>query len=200
MKYIFIYKTIDSPSLLQQRIDIQGTLFIAGLSCKMSTMAPFSRALARPLQASGRTVTSGATRTITTAVASKKEGDISSVFASLSGKAPAPLPTRFANVKRKLIQGREGEIKESWERLLKALEKQVKQIEAMGSAIIPSVKYDELHGKFSEFQKDLKERGAGVIRGVIPQDEARAYKDDLEDYIKANPSTKGKPSHRQLCE
>lgn len=159
-------------------------------------MAPFSRTLARPLQACARIIAN--TRTVTAAVASKKEGDISSVFASLSGKAPAPLPARFAIVKRKLIQGCEREISESWERLLKALEKQVKQIEELRSAIIPSVKYEELNDKFSDFQKDLKERGAGVIRGVIPQDEARAYKNDLEDYIKANPSTKGKPSFRQL--
>ncbi len=138
----------------------------------------------------------GTVRNLTT---SKKEGDISSVFASLSGKAPAPLPARFADVKRKLIQGREQKIRKSWDRLLKALEKQVKQVEELGSAIIPSVRYDELHDKLPEFQKDLKERGAGVIRGVIPQDEARAYKSDLEEYIKANPSTRGDYDYQRLA-
>ena len=132
------------------------------------------------------------TRPLTTAaVASKKEGDISSVFASLSGKPLVPLPPRFADLKRKLIQGREQEISQSWERLLKALEKQVKQVEKLQSAIIPSIQYNELQDKFLGFQKDLRERGVGVIRGVIPEDEARAYKNDLEEYIKANPSTKG---------
>lgn len=153
----------------------------------MSTMVTFSRALTRPT----RIMTRRATRTLTTAVASKKEGDISSVFASLSGNAPEPLPPRFANVKRKLVQGREEAITASWKRLLKALEKEVEIIEDLGSSIIPSIKYDEMHDKFPEFQKDLKERGAGVIRGVVPQDEARRYKTDLEEYIKANPSTKG---------
>jgi hypothetical protein len=136
-------------------------------------------------------MTSATIRTATTAVASKKEGDISSVFASLSGNAPAPLPPRFANVKQKLIQGREEAITASWKRLLKALEREVRKIEELGSSIIPSIQYDELHDKFPEFQTDLKERGAGVIRGVVPQEEARAYKTDLEKYIKANPSTKG---------
>jgi hypothetical protein len=124
-------------------------------------------------------------------VGSKKEGDISSVFASLSGNAPEPLPHRFANVKRKLIQGREEAVTASWERLLNALEKEVKTVENLGSLIIPSIQYDEMRRKFPEFQKDLKERGAGVIRGVVSQDEARYYKTDLEEYIKANPSTKG---------
>lgn len=154
-------------------------------------MVPFSRTLVRPLQSSTKIMTSGTTRTLTTAVASKKEGDISSVFASLSGNAPAPLPPRFADVKRKLIQGREEAITASWKRLLEAIEKEVKTIEKLGSAILPSIQYEELPDKFPDFQKDLKECGAGVIRGVIPQDEARAYKNNLEEYIKANPSTKG---------
>jgi hypothetical protein len=157
----------------------------------MSTMVPVSRALARPLQTSARIVTTGTIRSLTTAVASKKEGDISSVFASLSGNAPAPLPPRFADVKRKLIQGREEAITASWKRLLEALEEEVRKIERLGSSIIPLINYHELQDKFPNFQEDLKERGAGVIRGVVPQDEARSYKSDLEEYIKANPSTKG---------
>jgi Protein of unknown function (DUF1479) len=112
-------------------------------------------------------------------VASKKEGDISPVFASLSGNAPKPLPGRFANVKWKLIQGREEAVTASWERLLKALEKEVKTVEEIGSLIIPSIQYDEMHDKFLEFQKDLKERGASVIRGVVSQNEARGYKPNL---------------------
>src|SRR5271163_2883028 len=127
----------------------------------MATMMPLSRPLARPLQTSARIMTGNTTRTLATAVASKKEGDISSVFASLSGKAPAPLPPRFADVKRKLIQGREEVITASWKRLLKALEKEVRKIEALGSSIFPSIQYDELPDKFTDFQRDLKERGAG---------------------------------------
>jgi len=140
-------------------------------------------------------MTTTSLRTVTTAVTSKKEGDISSVFASLSGKAPAPLPTRFADVKRKLIQGREEAITASWKRLLRALENETRKIEELGSAIIPSIQYSELNDKLSKFQEALKVRGAGVVRGVVPQEEARAYKNDLEEYIKANPSTKGKPSY-----
>jgi hypothetical protein len=30
-----------------------------------------------------------------------------------------------------------------------------------------------------------------VIRGVIPEQEARAYKFEIEEYVKKNPQTKG---------
>jgi len=43
----------------------------------------------------------------TQAKAPKKEGDISSVFVSLSGATPTPLPERFTELKRVLIHGNE---------------------------------------------------------------------------------------------
>jgi hypothetical protein len=33
-----------------------------------------------------------------------------------------------------------------------------------------------------------------VIRGVIPEDEARSYKFEIEEYARQNPQTRGKPS------
>ena len=130
-------------------------------------------------------------RAMATVKQTKKEGDISSVFVSLSGNAPEPLPARFAHVKRTLIEGREEQVKASWIRLLRTLQKKTAEVERLGSAIIPSVKFDEIHATFPTFQKALKETGVGVIRGVVPQEVARSYKDDVERYIKDNPSTKG---------
>ncbi|RDL29969.1 Clavaminate synthase-like protein [Venustampulla echinocandica] len=124
---------------------------------------------------------------------SKKEGDISSVFVSLSSGAVEPLPERFADVKRQLVGGREGKISASWRRLLKALEQEVETISTRGPAIIPTIKYEELDANLPDFQADLKKRGAAVIRNVVPQSEARAYKEEIERYVKANPSTKAFP-------
>jgi hypothetical protein len=151
-----------------------------------------AHSITRPLQTSARTMATSHRRYLTAVAATKKEGDISSVFASLSGNTPPPLSPKFADVKRKLIQGREEAVAASWKRLLKGLEQEIKIVERRGSSIIPSIKYDDLQQNFPKFEKDLKERGAGVVRSVVPQDIARAYKDDLEEYIKANPSTKGK--------
>ena len=66
---------------------------------------------------------------------SKDAGDISSVFPSLSGKAPEPLPPRFADLKKRLISGNEDAIKASWHRLLKSLRTEIDEIKQKGNAV-----------------------------------------------------------------
>ncbi|KAF4626222.1 hypothetical protein G7Y89_g11942 [Cudoniella acicularis] len=134
-------------------------------------------------------------RNLKTAVQSKKEGDISSVFVSLSGGAPPVLPARFADVKKDLAVGQEEKLVASWGRLLTALEEEVKIISSRGPSVIPSIKFDELHGNIPDFHADLKRRGVAVIRSVIPTAEARAYKEEAENYVKENPSTRAFPAH-----
>jgi len=63
-------------------------------------------------------------RVASTAARGKVGGDISSVFLSVSGIAPSPLPDRYAELKRLFTAGREGVLAGSWERLLLDLEKE----------------------------------------------------------------------------
>ena len=65
----------------------------------------------------------------------KPTGDISSVFPSLSGKKPEPLPDRFRDLKLQRIQGREDALKQSWVRLLASLKDEIKEIKARGSEV-----------------------------------------------------------------
>lgn len=65
----------------------------------------------------------------------KEAGDISSVFPSLSGKAPEPLPARFADLKRSLISGHEDAVAESWQRLLGSLRGEIDEIREKGSTV-----------------------------------------------------------------
>jgi hypothetical protein len=125
----------------------------------------------------------------------KKEGDISSVFVSLSGTAAEPLPQRFAQLKRDLIAGREREIEASWRRLLKELKSENEIITAKGPGIVPSVNFNDVqNGSMpGEFVEEVKKRGVAVVRGVIPSPEARGYKIEVEDYVRANPHTKAFP-------
>ncbi|CAF4361696.1 unnamed protein product, partial [Rotaria magnacalcarata] len=52
----------------------------------------------------------------------KPEGDISSVFVSLSGvDADKPLEPRFSQLKAQIIRDHEQQVKDSWYRLLDAL-------------------------------------------------------------------------------
>jgi len=71
----------------------------------------------------------------TTAARGKTGGDISSVFPSLSGISPPPLPGRYAELKRLFTAGRERVLSESWERLLLDLEKETAVVKRFGSDV-----------------------------------------------------------------
>jgi hypothetical protein len=134
-------------------------------------------------------------RSLATAVA-KKEGDISSVFVSLSGAAPKPLPSRFAVTKTNLIAGREEVIQESWHRLLKELRQEIEIIKSGGNSLIPQIEFKDIGKPNEEFSRQHKARGVAVIRGVVDTDLALTWKKDIHDYIRQNPQTKAFPTDK----
>lgn len=136
--------------------------------------------------------------TSTSAHPSKAAGDISSVFPSLSGIDSPPLPTRFADLKRRLIQGHEDRVRDSWHRLLADLRKEIDVIKALGSKVIPELEFRDMHnlGKRTEFRDGLHKRGVGLIRGVVSEREALGWKELVKRYIQTNPSTKGRQPSR----
>ena len=136
-----------------------------------------------------------ARRTMLTAAqaqpAAKKEGDISSVFVSLSGAKREPLPTRFRDLKTSLVAGKEDKVIAGWNRLLSALAEENEIISTWKSAIVPSVEFKNLEFEIEKLKPEIKKRGAVIVRGVIPEAEARLYKFEAEEYVKKNPHTKG---------
>jgi hypothetical protein len=143
-------------------------------------------------KASRLAMASGSIRSLTTQTrAPKKEGDISSVFVSLSGIAPTPLPERFTDIKRQLIHGNEDRVLASWQRLLKQLSDENELVAQHGPNIVPQIDFADLSNPSTEFLTQVKKRGVAVVRSVVPEDEARGYKSEVEKYVKANPSTKG---------
>lgn len=122
---------------------------------------------------------------------SKAEGDISAVFPSLSGVVMEPLPERFTEIKRQLIQGNEERLTKSWQRLLKQLAIENKVVTQRGPDIIPQIEFEDLRNLPSDFISEVKKRGVAVIKGVVSENEARGYKTELEEYVRRNPSTKG---------
>lgn len=121
----------------------------------------------------------------------KKEGDISSVFVSLSGVKPEPLPERFHKLKQSLIAGHEDAVIASWERLLAALRRENAIVAAKGPAVLPEVSFRHLREDLRRQRDEIHRRGAVVIRGVVDEAEARAYKAEVEAYVAKNPQTKG---------
>lgn len=123
-------------------------------------------------------------------VKAKHEGDISSVFRSLSGDTDEALPARFSQVKGDLVSDK-GKLHASWVRLLERLREENEIIKAEGTNIIPEINFSEIDRPSREFNDSIRRRGVAVIRGVVPHQEARAYKEKIEAYVKANPWTKG---------
>lgn len=123
---------------------------------------------------------------------SRKEGDISSVFKSLSGSGDAEqLPQRFADVKRGLVKDKSA-LQESWNRLLFRLREETESIKKQGSACLPEIDFADINNPSKKFKDTLRQRGVAIVRQVVPEKEAREFKEDVEKYVAANPSTKGK--------
>ncbi|KAB8290812.1 hypothetical protein EYC80_008449 [Monilinia laxa] len=127
----------------------------------------------------------------------KKEGDISDVFVSLSGGKATPLPERFADIKRNLIRGHEEAVQASFIRLINRLMYENPKVAKLGPRIIPSVNFQDVVNKnvSEDVLQDMRDKGALVIRGVVDETVARGYKQEVEDYVKLNPSSRGFPAN-----
>lgn len=142
----------------------------------------------------------------------KPAGDISSVFPSLSGVAPAPLHPRFASLKRQYLNGRENELQSGWERLIGELKREVEEVKELGSKVclhsllgflcaytdrnnniqaIPSIEFKHLATASPVEIAEIKRRGVVVIRNVLPENEALQLKADIRDYLRENSNAKG---------
>lgn len=137
-------------------------------------------------------------RTAATAATSnstqKRAGDISDAFASLSGQEFKPLDPSYALLKKNLIAGHEDTVRASWERLLKTLQQEISTIVALGSDVIPEVEYSDIANAqvSKKFEEEHRKRGVAIVRGVIDEKEVLGWKEELREYIRRNPHTKGK--------
>ncbi|KAI0391224.1 DUF1479 domain protein [Xylariaceae sp. FL0594] len=126
----------------------------------------------------------------------KREGDISDSFVSLSGakdRPPPPLPQRFLDLKKSLVSGHEDEVISGWNRLLPRLRQENSIIAKAGSSVVPCLEFADIEKDAARFRSEIEKRGVAVVRNVIPEHEARAYKKDIEDYVRLNPSTRAFP-------
>lgn len=148
---------------------------------------PFGSRITRRSGYGGRGMHSAATTD------GRKEGDISSVFSSLSGVAQEPLPQRFAELKERLISGNRDAVTHAWNTLLPQLRHEIEEIRELGPAIVPELNFRDI-GRADgqeEFARRLRKTGVAVIRDVVSEQEALGWKADIREYIKQNPQTKG---------
>ncbi|KAF8247993.1 DUF1479-domain-containing protein, partial [Wilcoxina mikolae CBS 423.85] len=116
----------------------------------------------------------------------KPIGDISSIFPSLSGSTPPPLPQRFADLKQQIIAGNEAALQASWDRLLPQLAEEINTIRQHGSSIIPSIDFSALSTLSPSALSTIRHRGCVIIRNVLPHSLALSLKSSAQSYIHAN--------------
>ncbi|EUC40996.1 hypothetical protein COCMIDRAFT_107347 [Bipolaris oryzae ATCC 44560] len=124
----------------------------------------------------------------------RRAGDISDAFASLSGHDFKPLTPEYADLKARLIRGHESEVRDSWDRLLRNLRDEIPRIAEQGSKVIPEIDFKDIDNAPEVFSSQLRERGVAVVRGVVSEQQALQWKEDLREYIRQNPQTKAFPA------
>jgi hypothetical protein len=80
------------------------------------------------LQAAARPMTTEAAQRAPVNRHNKKEGDISSVFTTFSGRKAEPLPPRFKDLKHRLVAGFEEDIQKSWDDLVEELKGRTEEV------------------------------------------------------------------------
>lgn len=120
---------------------------------------------------------------------------------SFYGTEPVPLPSRFGNVKRRLIKGREKAVQASWARLLKALRTEVEHILQHGSELIPSIDFADIDNAdhVAPFKDSLKRHGIGVIRRVVPSAQANVWVEETNKYLETKHDFKPPAAQDPTC-
>ena len=84
-----------------------------------------------------------------------------------------------------LIYGEEA-LRKSWLKVCNELESLTREITEKGTTIIPEVGYDELFNMSEDEKREFRKRGCFVVRGVISEEQATKYFEDLKDFIRNN--------------
>lgn len=120
---------------------------------------------------------------------------------SFYGTQPVPLPSRFGSLKKRLVAGHEPALQASWGRLLDALRDEVKHIEAQGSSLIPSLDFTDIDDPalVAPFGAQLKRYGIGVVRGVVPSQDAARWVEETKSYLETKHEYKPPPAQDPTC-
>lgn len=139
---------------------------------------------------------------------------INQPMSTIGGIAPAPefskklsypIPPdledyeKFSELKRKLIKPENIEkVKESWKRLLVAIEKKVEEIKNAKDSYIPEIEWKTIKENGNKFPEDIgklfEERGCLIVRNVLDKDTVRGWYQQLSDFVSKHPDVGGYPN------
>lgn len=120
---------------------------------------------------------------------------------SFYGEQPVPLPSRFGQLKRRLVAGHEPALEASWARLLAALRDEIAHIESRGTDLIPSIDFGDVGrpDRVAPFSESVRRYGIGVVRGVVPEADAQAWVDETKRYLDAKHELKPPAAQDPTC-
>lgn len=106
---------------------------------------------------------------------------------------------KFSKLKKSLIKPENIEkVKDSWKRLLTAIEDMAEEIQAEGSNYIPSVYWQVVKDNNGQFPKDVaekfKSRGCVIVRGVVDEDTCLKWRKSMGDFVTKHPEVGGYPN------
>nr|GAT52483.1 predicted protein [Mycena chlorophos] len=118
-----------------------------------------------------------------------------------------PIDARFAEIKTAIAAQPEfggpdafaRKATEAWGEVIAELKEATRQIEEEGQAYIPRVSFADIQKGTLTAEKiaEVKRKGTVVITDVVEDEKARAWKADLEEFIKNNPQTEGMPEENK---
>ncbi|KAI0316742.1 hypothetical protein OF83DRAFT_1059849 [Amylostereum chailletii] len=106
------------------------------------------------------------------------------------------MPPRFADLKREIADSYpdfEAQVTRAWIEILEQLKDSTAEIAKEGPAVIPEVSFADLDKLSSEQVDKMKRRGCVIIKDVVDDSEATAWKAALQEFDKANPTAPGFP-------
>ncbi|KAJ3560096.1 hypothetical protein NP233_g11059 [Leucocoprinus birnbaumii] len=109
-----------------------------------------------------------------------------------------PFPPRFLDLKRE-IAASFPDFKEratqAWKEVIEELVKFSEKVSEVGTNYIPQVEYAELDELSPDELEMIKRRGCVVIRDIVDDERAIAWRETLREIVKVNPGIEGVPEN-----
>ncbi|KAL1751390.1 hypothetical protein FB107DRAFT_266625 [Schizophyllum commune] len=106
------------------------------------------------------------------------------------------LPPQFSALKKEIadsIPDFESKATRAWGEVIAELATVTEEVTKKGSSYIPEVEFSELEKLSKEDIYKIKRIGSVVIHNIVPDEDARKWKTDLDEFVKTNPDVGGFP-------
>lgn len=105
---------------------------------------------------------------------------------------------KFSNLKKSIIKPENVEkVKDSWKRLLMAIDEMAEEIKKEKENFIPDIDWQTIKDNNGEVPENVAElfktRGALIVRNVVDRETCEKWKDSMQDFVTKHPEVGGYP-------